>query len=87
LTAPGARHHQGADPVGDPAALGHRGGGPEVLDAAVGAAADEHRVDPDLAHRDAGLQAHVLERPGRGVALGGVGEVVGRRDGCVIGMT
>ena len=34
----------------------------QVLDAAVGARADEDGVDLDLAHRGAGLEAHVLQR-------------------------
>ena len=56
-------------PGGDPAALGHRGHGPEVLDAAVGAGADEDGVDADLLERGAGGEAHVLEGPLGGVAL------------------
>ena len=45
----------------DVPALDHLGGGPQVLDAAVGAGADEDRVDLDLAHRGAGLETHVLQ--------------------------
>ena len=45
------------------AAVGHGGRGPQVLDAAVGARADEHGVDGDVADRRAGVEAHVLERP------------------------
>jgi hypothetical protein len=67
---------------GDRAALHDLGGGAQVLDAAVGAAADEHGVDADVADRRAGLEAHVLERPGDGLALGRVVEVVGRGDRC-----
>ena len=39
----------------------HLGGGTQVLDAAVGARADEDGVDLDLAHRGAGLETHVLQ--------------------------
>ena len=64
-----AGHDHGPHAGLDRAALGHRGGGPQVLDAAVGARADEHGVDRDVAHRRAGGEAHVLEGPGGGVAL------------------
>ena len=70
-------------PVLHLAALGHRGGGPQVLDARVGAAADEHRVDRDVAHRGAGGEPHVLQGAGGAVALVRVGEVVGGGDGAV----
>ena len=50
------------------AAVEHRRGGAQVLDAAVRARADEHRVDGDVADRRAGVEAHVLERPGDGLA-------------------
>ena len=42
-----------AHAVGDLVALDDRGGGPQVLDAAVGARADEDGVDPDVAQRRA----------------------------------
>ena len=63
------------------AALDDAGGGAQVLDAAVGAAADEDRVHRNLAHRGTGLEVHVFEG-----ALGGragrlIGEVLGGRDG------
>ena len=64
-----AGHDERAHAVLHLAALGHRGGGPQVLDARVGAAADEHGVDGDVAHRRAGGEAHVLEGPGGAVAL------------------
>ena len=38
------------------------GGGAQVLDAAVGARADKDRVDIDVTHPRAGLQAHVGQR-------------------------
>ena len=41
----------------------HRGGGAQILDAAVGARADEDVVDRDVGHPGAGDEAHVLERP------------------------
>jgi hypothetical protein len=53
-------------PVG-PATPQHVGGGPQVLDAAVGARADEDGVDGDVAHRRAGQQVHVGEGPVGGV--------------------
>ncbi len=40
-----AGHHQRAHAGGHLAARGHRGGGADVLDPAVGATADEHHVD------------------------------------------
>ena len=57
-----ARHHHG--PLHrDGAAVDHGGRGAEVLDAAVGARADEHGVDGDVAHGRAGGEAHVGEGP------------------------
>ena len=56
------------DAVGDLAALGDGGGRAQILDAAVGAGADEDAVDLHLVQRRAGRQAHVfqraLDRPG-----------------------
>ena len=71
-----AGHDEGAHAVLHLAALGHRGGRAQVLDAGVGAAADEHGVDGDVAHRRAGGEPHVLEGAGGAVALVRVGEVV-----------
>src|SRR4051812_12189861 len=49
----------------------------EVADPAVGAAADEHDVDRVAGDRDAGLEAHVLERPLEAATRAGVGRVLG----------
>ena len=49
----------------DRAALDDLGGEAEVLDAAVGAGADEDGVDLDLAHRGAGLEAPCTPAPSR----------------------
>ena len=54
----------------DRPAAQHVGGRTEVLDPPVGARADEHGVDRDLGERGAADQSHVVERPGRGLALG-----------------
>src|SRR5207248_1076174 len=43
-------------------ALHDRGGGAQVLDARIGAGADEHLVDRDVGDRHARLEAHVDER-------------------------
>src|SRR3546814_6133921 len=50
-----ARHDHGVDALGDLAAFGHLGGLAQVLDAPVGAGADEHLVELDLGHRRVGL--------------------------------
>ena len=60
-----AGHDEHAHAVGDPVALDHGGGGPQVLDPPVGARPDEDGVDPDVAQRRARLEAHVLQRPAR----------------------
>ena len=70
------RHDQGAHPRGDLAALEDPGGGPQVLDPAVGARADEDDVDGDLGDRRAGHQPHVFEGAA-GVVAAGEGDVVG----------
>src|SRR3546814_11892159 len=49
----------------------HRSRGPQILDPAVGAAADEHPVEPRPGNRRARSQVHIGERPlGRGSRLG-----------------
>src|SRR5215475_4812902 len=66
-------------------ALRYQSRGPQILDAAVGARADEHPVDLDLRERHAGTQAHVVDGaahrlPPRGICLaGGIGHAP--RDG------
>src|SRR5215472_15483954 len=57
-----AGHDQGPDAGADLAAAGDLGGGPQVLQPAVGARADEHRVDLDVADRGAGAEVHVGQR-------------------------
>ncbi len=52
----------------DVAAVEHRRGGAQVLDAAVRARPDEHGVDVDVADRLPGADAHVVERPGDALA-------------------
>ena len=64
----GAGHDDRADAVGDPASAQHAGGVAQILDAGIGAGADEGMVDADRLHRHAGRQAHVVERPRRGAA-------------------
>src|SRR3954452_24355779 len=58
----GARDDHRVDVAGHLAALDQLGGGAKVADAAVRAGADEDAVEPDLLHRRAGLEPHVLER-------------------------
>ncbi len=67
--------------------VGDGGGGPEVLDAAVGARADEHGVDGDVAHRRAGGRGPCTRAPGAAASrwpgsakLVGVGHDVVDRD-------
>ena len=70
-------HDEHAHAVGHLTALDDAGGEPQVFDAAVGARAEEHHVDVDVAHRSAGLEAHVVEGTRGSVALDLVGEAVG----------
>src|SRR5436190_1133958 len=48
---------------GDQTALRHLGGGAQILDAAVGAGADEDDVDLGVSDGLPGLEAHVVQRP------------------------
>src|SRR6187431_1821281 len=57
----GSRYDEQAGVGGHRAALEDRGGEAQVLDAAVGARADEDRVDLDLAHRRTGRETHVSQ--------------------------
>src|SRR4051812_4446009 len=63
------RYDESADAVGHLPTSYDVSGDAQVLDPAVGAGADEHRVDADVAHRRTGCEAHVLERPLGGLAL------------------
>ena len=70
---PGDDEHPG---VGvDVLAAQQLGGHPQVLDPAVGAGAEEDRVDRDVAQRRAGGQAHVGQRLLDGATLALVGDV------------
>jgi hypothetical protein len=77
----GARNHHGAQAVLDLLALQDRRGGAQVLDPAVGAGADEDRVDLDVLEALAGPEAHVVERAARSLDLA-AREVLGRRHGA-----
>ena len=77
------RHHHGADVGRHLAPLGDLGGGAQVLDAPVGARADEHAIDLDPVERRAGLERHVFERALHGAAAIGIGLV--RRIGNAAG--
>ena len=57
-----SRHDQRAHALGDLASLEDPGRGAQVLDAAVGARADEDDVHRDLVDGRARLQPHVFER-------------------------
>jgi hypothetical protein len=77
LDEAGARHDHRVDAFAHALAADHAGGGAQILDAAIGAGADEHALDGDVDHRRARLQAHIVERaPLRG-ALVLVGDLVG----------
>ena len=53
------RHDHRADSACHVATLDHSGSFAQILDARIGAAADEHGVDLQILHRGAGLEAHV----------------------------
>jgi hypothetical protein len=55
------RYDEHPHPLGNPATADHLGGGPEVLDAAVGARPEEHGVHADVAHGGSGRQPHVVQ--------------------------
>mmetsp|Transcript_21133 Transcript_21133/g.29051 ORF Transcript_21133/g.29051 Transcript_21133/m.29051 type:complete len:599 (+) Transcript_21133:398-2194(+) len=61
LDQPGARHHHRVHAGRHPPPLCHLDHLADVLDAAVGAAADEHFLHRHLGQHLAGLQAHVLQ--------------------------
>src|SRR5918998_1746083 len=80
LDAHGAGDYEGADALFDPVALEDAGGRPQVLDAGVGARAEEDGVHLDLPHGGPGLEVHVLEGPLVTVVLG-LGDLPVERDG------
>src|SRR3954465_3782795 len=60
---PGTRyHHRHADVGSDAPALHHGRGDAQILDARVGARADENLVELDLRHLGTRLEAHVAQR-------------------------
>ena len=65
----GARYDHGADRGRDLPALDDLRDLAQILDAPVGARADEHPVERDVGDLRPGLQAHVVERPALRVAL------------------
>ena len=87
LDESGARHDERAHAVCDLVALGDGGRRPKVFDAAVGAAADEDRVDGDVAHRRARCETHVFECSGAGIGLAGIVVVAGVGTVLSIGAT
>ena len=63
-----AGHNHGTNAVGQLAALHHPGDSAQVLDAGVGAGADEDLVDLDVCKRRAGFEPHIFERTLHGAA-------------------
>src|SRR5712691_6202214 len=60
----GARHdHRELDIRGQAPPANDRRSGTQVLDARIGARADEHLVDTDFGHRRIGLEPHVCQCP------------------------
>ena len=55
------RHHQRGDPVGDLASFRDGRSRPQILDAAVGARADEHALHRHLGQQSVGFELHVLQ--------------------------
>src|SRR5215470_9761265 len=70
-----AGHHYRVDARGHLAALGDGGSGAEVLDAAVGAGADEDALHRQLRELEARLETHVFERAEHRVALALFGDI------------
>ncbi len=85
LSLPAHPHRTGDDQHpysrSDVLAPDHVRRGAQVLDAPVGAGAEEHRVHADVAQRRAGLEAHVRQRLLRGHALVVVPDLLGVGDG------
>src|SRR5690349_3663920 len=62
--------HRDTDVRGDPPAFDDRRGSTQILDARVGARADEYLVELDVGHARARLERHVLQRPLHALAPG-----------------
>ena len=77
FTRAGARHDHGIDVIGHRLALDDGGHGPQVLDAPVGARADEDPVELDIGDLGAGLQAHIIECPPFRAALVRIRDIIG----------
>lgn len=70
-----------AHPNGLGASLDNGRSGAKVFNAAIGARAQEDRVDGDLSHGRSSLQSHVLQRPLSGKTIRFVGDICGVGDG------
>src|ERR1700727_3080649 len=57
-----SRHDHRVDALADLMAIRDRGGGAQILDAAIGAGADEDAVDGEIRHLLPALEAHIVER-------------------------
>ena len=69
----GARNHQRfLQRLGDVLARHHARGQAQILQARVGAGADEDAVERNVGDARAGLERHVLERARRGLAVHGI---------------
>src|SRR5262245_11811598 len=79
LHQPGARHDHGVDAGLYGLAVGHLGGSAQILDATVGAGADEYPIDRDVGDLLAALEPHIGERRLGGAALVLVGDLGGHR--------
>src|SRR5262249_55991714 len=65
----GARHDHRLDARLDALAVDHARDGAQILDARIGAGADENAIERDLGDLLAALEAHVIERGRGGAAL------------------
>src|SRR5699024_7788873 len=76
LDSRGRRDDEHLDAVGDPSAVQNLGGGAQVLDAGVGAGAQEDHIHRDVPQRDSRGQVHVLQGALSGGPVGVVGAVL-----------
>ena len=80
LDQTGTRHNQGNLNIGsDFAPLNDAGGDAQILNARVGARADEDRIERNIAHRLPLVQPHIVERARVGVALVGIARLIQMR--------